>query len=152
MSHIRVLLRCSVVVFHHDRVLLVHRRDKDDWALPGGTPRPGEDLLACARRELHEETGILVDPGVCAFIVETRRPYSTRLVDLVFLSPPGSAPEGGHTEEGLNPVFVPLDEIGVLNLHPDIAPNLRDLHHRREGPVQAQHLHREWHDTRATRP
>ena len=46
-------------------VLLVHPggplfRNKDDgaWSIPKGEPEPGEDLLATAQREFHEETGL----------------------------------------------------------------------------------------------
>jgi predicted NUDIX family NTP pyrophosphohydrolase len=45
-------------------VLLVHpggpffaRRDLGAWSIPKGQVEEGEDLLAAARRELHEETG-----------------------------------------------------------------------------------------------
>lgn len=43
------------------QVLLIRRANapfKDRWALPGGFLDPGEDLDACARRELAEETGV----------------------------------------------------------------------------------------------
>lgn len=54
-----VNVHCSAVVFRGQDVLLVCR-DRDgghDWVLPGGTPRPGESMAACARRETLEETG-----------------------------------------------------------------------------------------------
>lgn len=38
-------------------VCLVHRPKYDDWTLPKGTVEPGEHLLACAVREVAEETG-----------------------------------------------------------------------------------------------
>ncbi len=49
-----------------DRVLLIHAKDPDVpdnhwWELPGGGADPGEALPVTARRELAEETGILLD-------------------------------------------------------------------------------------------
>jgi 8-oxo-dGTP diphosphatase len=58
-------LVADLVLFAHrfgkPHVLLVKRRWKpfaDDWALPGGYLRDGEDFEAAARREGVEETGI----------------------------------------------------------------------------------------------
>lgn len=49
-------------------VLLVHpggpfwaRKDLGAWSIPKGESAEGEDLLAAARRELHEETGFSAD-------------------------------------------------------------------------------------------
>lgn len=49
---------------HGFEVLLVHpggpffaRKDLGVWSIPKGIPDEGEDLLAAARREFHEETG-----------------------------------------------------------------------------------------------
>jgi predicted NUDIX family NTP pyrophosphohydrolase len=34
------------------------KRDAGAWTIPKGVPHPGEELLAAAQREFHEETGI----------------------------------------------------------------------------------------------
>jgi 8-oxo-dGTP pyrophosphatase MutT (NUDIX family) len=39
-------------------VLLVHRPKYDDWSFPKGKADEGEDDLACALREVQEETGL----------------------------------------------------------------------------------------------
>ncbi|MEO5755687.1 MAG: NUDIX domain-containing protein [Mesorhizobium sp.] len=42
------------------RILLQHRTDFDIWGLPGGNAEEGEDLEDVVRREVLEETGIVV--------------------------------------------------------------------------------------------
>lgn len=42
------------------RILLQKRRDLDIWGLPGGNAEVGEDLVSVAKREVYEETGIVV--------------------------------------------------------------------------------------------
>jgi 8-oxo-dGTP diphosphatase len=114
-------IRCSVVVLRKHAVLLVHRtRDGlDDWVLPGGTPREGESITGCARRELFEETGLSAEPSWVVLVVESAPPGSgRRLLDIVFLA---SEPVLGmeHSREpGLEPCFVPPGPPG----RPEPAP------------------------------
>jgi len=44
-------------------VLVVHRPRYDDWSLPKGKLDPGESFEEAARREVEEETGVVVRLG-----------------------------------------------------------------------------------------
>lgn len=102
-------VRCSAIVLRGDDVLLVHREGGGDWVLPGGTPRPGESMAACARRETLEETGLAVDPARVAFIAEALAPGpARRAVDLVFLAIGNVSGDPVPAEPGLEARFVPL--------------------------------------------
>ncbi len=125
-------VRCSAVVFRDHKVLLVRRaRDGgDDWVLPGGTPRQGESMASCARRETLEETGLAVEATRIAFVVESSGPRAgLHTVDLVFLatpSVPGQLLKSG--ENNLFAAFVPLDLLHEIDLRPPVAGHLRGLH------------------------
>jgi 8-oxo-dGTP diphosphatase len=67
----------SALVRRDGRILLVEEREAGDpsstWMLPGGRVEANETLLEALRRELHEETGLVVigDPQV-AFVADLR--------------------------------------------------------------------------------
>jgi 8-oxo-dGTP pyrophosphatase MutT (NUDIX family) len=77
-----------------DRVLLIHaldpcNPDRHWWELPGGGLDPGESLADAARREVAEESGIVLDElGPELWIRESRFRYKDQdhhRVDHVFL-------------------------------------------------------------------
>ena len=47
-----------VVTDDAERILMIHRSDNDNWAVPGGAMDLGESIVDCAVRETKEETGI----------------------------------------------------------------------------------------------
>ncbi|SHG80707.1 NUDIX hydrolase [Streptoalloteichus hindustanus] len=86
-----------------DRVLLIHALDPADpnhhwWELPGGGLDEGEDLHDAARREVAEETGILLPAlGRELWVRESRFRYQGRdhhRIEHVFLGrTPSTAPQ-----------------------------------------------------------
>lgn len=120
-----VELRCSAIVFRGEAVLLLGRRRDGtrDWVLPGGHPRPREGTATCAYREVLEETGLDVQVGRVAFVLETTDPAGDRrLIEIVFLATERDAyAEPKAREPGLWPQFVPVDDMPQLDLRPPIA-------------------------------
>lgn len=127
-----VRLRCLLVLFRQDAVLLVarSRAGQQTWVLPGGEPEPGEGSASCARRETREEAGLVVDVVRCAFVLETIDPDCVqRTLEIVFLGSDGSAGQAPvGREAGLHPQFIPLSALHTLDLLPPLAGHLRHLH------------------------
>lgn len=47
----------AVLLDTNNRVFLIHKIDRDEWAFPKGTVEEGEDIVQTALREVKEETG-----------------------------------------------------------------------------------------------
>jgi 8-oxo-dGTP pyrophosphatase MutT (NUDIX family) len=52
----------AVVTDEDGRVLVVQRRDNGDWQIPGGVLELDESIPDGVRREVEEETGLVVEP------------------------------------------------------------------------------------------
>lgn len=52
----------AVVIDKKAQILLERRSDNGKWTIPSGIIEPDESARNCAARELHEETGLMVDP------------------------------------------------------------------------------------------
>jgi 8-oxo-dGTP diphosphatase len=61
MSEALPRIGVGVIVWRGDKFLLGRRLSgpgAGTWQLPGGRLEPNEGILSCARREVHEETGV----------------------------------------------------------------------------------------------
>lgn len=132
MAELTTQFRCSAVVWDRPMksVLLVRRLrgGRPEYVLPGGTPKPGEAMHVCARREVLEETGVRVMFDQCAFITETFDSGGRRLVDIIFSAQSGLLDEKQRldpVEPELEPVVVDVEELPKLTLLPPLGGYLR---------------------------
>lgn len=144
-------LRCSVAVMRGSDVLVVHRsddpqrREDGDWVLPGGRAPAGESMVACARRETLEETGLDVVVRRCLFVLEVTAPRSRdRVVELIFAAETPNGAEPVSREQHRHPGFVPLDRLQHLHLRPPVAGHLRALTGRRSAASGAPYIGNLW--------
>jgi len=102
------IIAAGGVIWRHNidgdvEILLVHRPRYDDWTLPKGKLEDGEALIACAYRELLEETGLSVKLGPYIGSVEYFVPDGLKQVAYWSASLIGD-----------NSAFHPNDEVDVV--------------------------------------
>jgi predicted NUDIX family NTP pyrophosphohydrolase len=84
-------LSAGILLFRHrdgpTEVFLVHPggplwagKDTGAWSIPKGTVEPGEDELACAYREFHEETGFDLNRGVHPYDLGSFRQSNSKTI------------------------------------------------------------------------
>jgi len=94
-------------------VVLVSRRREQLWALPKGTPDPGETIEETALREVREETGL--ETAILGLLGEVRYSFTSRLgnrVDKVvhhFLMEPVGGSFENHDHE--------FDDVDWYDIH-----------------------------------
>lgn len=122
------------------RVLVIHRTDNGNWALPGGALDLGESLVQTAVREVKEETGIdceitglvgiYTDPKHVILYTsdgEVRQEFS------VLYTARAVGGEPTPSDESRDVVWVPRDELAALEPM-DRSMRLRIGHYLEGGP------------------
>jgi ADP-ribose pyrophosphatase YjhB (NUDIX family) len=108
----------AVVVMPSEAILLVRRAHEPlagRWTLPGGALEVGETLADAVRREVHEETGLVVDVGPLVDVVDYldmdadgRAKYHFVIVDYLCW------PTGGDVQPGSDVDGVEIVPVGAL--------------------------------------
>lgn len=138
-------IRTRTIVVHNGCILL-HPPEKDGgiwgsgaWGLPGGGLEPDETLAECAKREVFEETGIIVNIGPIAFLLEWVVPRYTEALEagegpayglevFHYAFPEEPVPEPRAEKPGDTPArWVPLTEVPNLPIWPKQLKNLCQL-------------------------
>lgn len=82
----------AIVIDPADRVLLVYDEIDGCWMVPGGTVQPGESLREAVIREVHEETGVEIDPIRPEFVRDLEFHHRDRQTAFTFVMYSASAP------------------------------------------------------------
>jgi len=113
----------AIIVDNQHRVLFVQRRDNRRWVMPAGSMELEESILDTCKREVKEETGLIVEEAVLmaiysdprySFITAYGDPY--QLVSFVFRVDKWSGIVNPTTDETLDARFFALNEL------PEISP------------------------------
>jgi ADP-ribose pyrophosphatase YjhB (NUDIX family) len=106
------LVGVGAVVVRNGRVLLIRRAKpprQGEWSLPGGLQKLGETLFEAARREVMEETGVVIRPLAVIDVVDLierdrddlRVHYHYTLIDVLALWVAGEAAAAGDAADVL---------------------------------------------------
>src|ERR1700733_8004435 len=114
-------VRVTGVLIEDGRILLLNQ-DTDtgrSWSLPGGKVEEGETLAAALVREMHEETGLEVEPGRLLYVCDHLPGNGTHVVHLTFEATRtggtvGDVTAGADTRPIRGVEFVKLADLTVL--------------------------------------
>jgi 8-oxo-dGTP pyrophosphatase MutT (NUDIX family) len=130
-----------IVVNDQGEILMIHRTDNDNWAVPGGGMDLGESITDAAVRETQEETGITCEvTGLVGIytnphhvILYTSNGEVRQEFSIVFTA----QPVGGQlrpSSESSEPQWVSPATVARLQMHPSMRQRIQHYLDKRPGP------------------
>lgn len=105
---IKILARVITYNKDNEKILLVKNKGTDFWYPPGGGwEYENENILECAKREVHEETGLLVDIKKMLYVQEFHESAESIFFETFWIA------ELSH-EQSLNENHIDLDPNGSV--------------------------------------
>ena len=110
------------------KILLVHNPDRG-WQFPGGKVELGEDLVTALKREVQEETGIVVSVGQLAGVYTNTRQQNANVPPMLLLVFLGEKISGRLKtgEEVLDVGWFSRSEALDMISHPAIYDRAKDI-------------------------
>ncbi|WP_026343623.1 NUDIX hydrolase [Nocardia sp. BMG111209] len=130
----------AFVLDYNGRLLMIRRTDNDLYSMPGGGMEIGETVSEAVTREVHEETGISVQPTAILGIFanpkhviayddgEVRQEFS-----ICFTAHP-IAGQPRTSSESKEVLWVEPADLPALNIHPSIMTRIRSGLEKRPEP------------------
>ena len=110
------------------RLLLIqrgHDPEEGRWSLPGGRVRPGESDPEAVVREVHEETGLWVEPGRLVGAVERPAPRGA-IFDIYDYAASVSGGQLAAGDDAADARWIDPGDIGQLSLTSGLAETLAE--------------------------
>lgn len=108
----KIKLLARVITYDKDKgkILLVKNRGMSFWYAPGGGwEYENENILECAKREVHEETGLLVDIKKMLYVQEFHESVESIFFETFWLAEPSH-------NQSLDENHVDLDPSGSVEV------------------------------------